>query len=106
MTNRQYIPTQKWPPTLDLLNALTAAQEIAADPSGRNVRKLAKQIIEDCSGTELEFVRSYAEEIRETSSRDEREVAALRIVGLIEEELANREDGSSRDEGEKEICAE
>lgn len=76
---------------LDLLNALTAAQEIAADPSGRNVKKLAKQIIEDCHGTDLQLVRDYAEFIRENSSRDEREKAAERIVELIEEALSAQE---------------
>jgi hypothetical protein len=77
-------------PTLDLLNALTAAQEIADDPSGRGVRKLAKQIIEDCHGTDLQLVRDCAEVIRETSSRDERGKAADRIIELIEEILSSR----------------
>jgi hypothetical protein len=102
MTNRQYIPTQKWPPTLDLLNALTAAQEIAADSSGRNVRKLAKQIIDDCPGTELKTVRCWAEEIRERWGADDRLRAALAIVELIEEELASRKANSSRNETEGE----
>ena len=68
---------------LDLFNMQTLAEEIAADPAGPQVRRLAKQIIENCEMQDVVGVRELAEQIRTSSAPDERcELAQSIIVNL------------------------
>lgn len=81
--------TDGLPPVLDLINVLTLAEDIAADPGGREAKRFAGQIIEDCEDSgALATVRALAEQIRESSSLEDREALALQIVGRIEGLLA------------------
>jgi hypothetical protein len=79
-------------PILDLINIQTLAEDIAADPGGREARRFAGQILEDCAESDgLADVRSLAEQIRASSSPDEREALALHIVEQIEALLESAE---------------
>jgi|SRR5215475_12006535 len=72
-------------PILDLINIQTLAEDIAADPGGREARRFAGQILEDCGESDgLASVRDMAEQIRASSSPDEREALALQIAEQIE----------------------
>jgi hypothetical protein len=82
-------------PILDLINIQTLAEDIAADPAGREARRFAGQILEDCGESDgLADVRSLAEQIRASSSPDEREVFALEIAEWIEALLESAEDAA------------
>jgi hypothetical protein len=79
-------------PILDLINIQTLAEDIAADPAGREAKRFAGQIIEDCGESEgLADVRDLAEQIRASSSPDDREALALEIVEQIEAILESGE---------------
>src|SRR5262249_34245189 len=72
-------------PILDLINIQSLAEDIAADPGGREARRFAGQILEDCAESDgLANVRDLAERIRASADASEREAFALQIVGLIE----------------------
>lgn len=71
-------------PLLDLLNIQTLAEDIAAEPGGREVKRFAGQIIEDCDSPEMADVRALGEQIRQASLPDERAELAARIVAAIE----------------------
>src|SRR5262245_22263395 len=79
-------------PILDLINIQTLAEDIAADPAGREAKRFAASILQDCGESDsLTDVRSLAEQIRASSSPDERETFALRIVEQIEAMLESAE---------------
>lgn len=72
-------------PILDLINIQTLAEDIAADPGGREARRFAGQILEDCGESDgLADVRSLAERIRASSDPSEREALAIKIAERIE----------------------
>ena len=72
-------------PILDLINIQTLAEDIAADPGGREARRFAGQILEDCGESDgLADVRSLAEQIRASSSTVERGALALEIAERVE----------------------
>lgn len=77
-------------PKLDLLNILTLAQDIADDPTGRESKKFAGQIIEECT-EEMGLIAQWAAGIRETNSGEERIEFASRIIERIEEMLNRAE---------------
>src|SRR5215470_1512437 len=72
-------------PILDLINIQTLAEDIAADPAGREARRFAGQILEDCGESDgLADVRDLAERIRASSDASEREALAIKIAERIE----------------------
>jgi hypothetical protein len=79
-------------PILDLINIQTLSEDIAADPGGREAKRFAGQILEDCGESDgLADVRDLAEQIRASSSPDEREALAVEIVEQIERLLESAE---------------
>src|SRR5262245_14925461 len=79
-------------PILDLINIQTLAEDIAEEPAGRDAKKLARQIIEDCAESlDLADVRDMAEQIRATSDAFVREALALQIAEQIEALLTSAE---------------
>jgi len=74
-------------PTLDLLNILTLAEDILDDPIGKDAKKFARQIIDECS-EDMALVAQWASAIRETDLSLEREDYARRIIEWIETLLA------------------
>src|SRR5262245_58131330 len=79
-------------PILDLINIQTLAEDIAADPAGREAKRFAGQILEDCGEPDgLADVRDLAEQIRASSSLDDREALAFQIVEQIERLLESAE---------------
>jgi hypothetical protein len=78
-------------PTLDLFNVLTLAEDIAAEPYGRSVKRFAGLIVEDCEREDMAAVRELAQEIRETSDQDERERLASQIIEAVTAILEERD---------------
>jgi len=78
-------------PTLDLFNVLTLAEDIAAEPDGRSVKRFAGQIVEDCERDDMAPVRELAQEIRATSGQEERARLALRIIETVTAILEERD---------------
>src|SRR5215470_10346452 len=79
-------------PILDLINIQMLAEDIAADPGGREARRFAGQILEDCAESEgLADVRDLAERIRASSDASEREALAIKIAERIEALLETAE---------------
>ena len=78
-------------PTLDLFNVLTLAEDIAAEPDGRSVKRFAGQIVEDCERDDMATVRELAQGIRETSDQDERARLALHIIETVTAILEERD---------------
>ncbi len=78
-------------PTLDLVNVLTLAEDIAAEPDGRSVKRSAGQIVEDCERDDLASVRELAQAIRETSDPDKRARLADQIIETVSAILQERD---------------
>jgi hypothetical protein len=78
-------------PTLDLVNVLTLAEDIAAEPDGRSVKRAAGQIVEDCERDDMAAVGEMAQAIRETSDVDERANLAGQIVETVTAILQERD---------------
>src|SRR5215510_893004 len=79
-------------PILDLINIQTLAEDIAADPAGREAKRFAGQILEDCGESDgLAEVRGLAERIRASSDASERLALAIKIAERIEALLETAE---------------
>jgi hypothetical protein len=78
-------------PTLDLFNVLTLAEDIAAEPAGRSVKRFAGQIVEDCERDDMEPVRELAQEIRATADQEGRARLALQIIETVTTILEERD---------------
>ncbi len=80
------------PAKLDLLNSLTAAEDIVDYPADRNVRRWARQIQEDCAG--LEFICFQVRRILASKQPEIRVDAASQIVAELQRVLGDQDSPS------------
>src|SRR5688500_11406398 len=78
-------------PTLDLFNVLTLAEDIAAEPAGRSVKRSAGQIVEHWGCAHMATVRRLAQEIHAPPDQEERSRGVLQIIETVTAILERRE---------------
>lgn len=78
-------------PTLDLLDILTLAEDVAAGPDGAEVRRFAKQIVGHCELEDVADIREMAEAIRLSSDASDRARLADQMIEAVSAILQERD---------------